>query len=130
MTMDEETIPTFDYIISKLNEYDLAYLHLSEPFTDVSEVPFAEQNIAKRYRPIYKGTLVINNSFDQESGNKIIEQGLADAVAYGKPFISNPDLVERFKENASLSEWDQTTFYTPGEKGFLDYPSLEEVKVG
>lgn len=130
MTMDEETIPTFDYIVSKLNDYNLAYLHLSEPFTDVSELPFAEPNIAKRYRPMYKGTLVINSAFDQEKGNQIIEEGLADAVAFGKPFISNPDLVERFAENAPLSEWDQNTFYTPSEKGFTDYPSLKKEKVG
>ncbi len=130
MTLDKDTIPTFDYIVNKLNEYDLAYLHLSEPFTDVSEVPFAEQNIAKRYRPIYKGTLVINSAFDQRSGNKVIEAGLADAVAFGKPFISNPDLPERIAENADWAEWDQNTFYTPGEKGYTDYMSLEEAKVG
>lgn len=130
MTMDEETIPTFDYIISKLNDYNLAYLHLSEPFTDVSALPFAEPNIAKRYRPMYKGTLVINSAFDQEKGNQVVEEGLADAVAFGKPFISNPDLVERFAENAPVAEWDQNTFYTPGEKGFTDYPSLKEEKVG
>lgn len=130
MTLDEQTIPTFDYIIDKLNEYNLAYLHLSEPFTDVSEIPFAEQNIAKRYRPVYKGVLVINNAFDQEKGNKVIEEGLADAVAFGKPFISNPDLPERFAHHAPLAEWDSATFYTPGEKGLTDYPSLEEAKVG
>ena len=130
MEMDEDTIPTFDYIIKKLNDYDLAYLHLSEPFTDVSELPFAEQNIAKRYRPMYQGTLVINSAFDQKTGNQIIEDGYADAVAFGKPFISNPDLPLRFVENAELAEWDTDTFYTPGEKGFTDYPSLEEAKVG
>jgi N-ethylmaleimide reductase len=130
MTMDEETIPTFDYIIKKLNEYHLAYLHLSEPFTDVSAIPFAEQHIAKRYRPLYHGTLVINNAFDREKGNKILEEGLADAVAFGKPFISNPDLVERFAENAQLANWDTKTFYTPGKEGYTDYPSLKEGKAG
>lgn len=128
MTMDEETIPTFDYIIEKLNQYDLAYLHLSEPFNDVSEIPFAEKEIAKRYRPMYKGTLIINAGFDQEKGNQVILEGLADAVAYGKPFISNPDLVERFAEKAPLADWDQATFYTPGEKGFTDYPKLSVSK--
>lgn len=130
MTMDEDTIPTFDYIINKLNDYDLAYLHLSEPFTHVSELPFGEPNIAQHYRPIYKGTLVINSNFDQKSGNQVIEEGLADAVAFGKPFISNPDLPERFAENAPLADWDQDTFYTPGAKGYTDYPSLKEEKVG
>lgn len=124
MTMDEETIPTFDYIVEKLNQYDLAYLHLSEPFNDVSKIPYAEKEIAKRYRPMYKGTLIINSNFDQERGNNVIANGLADAVAYGKPFISNPDLVERFAANAPLAEYDQSTFYTPGEKGFTDYPAL------
>ena len=66
----KETIPTFDYIVEKLNAYDLAYLHLSEPFTDVSEIDYLEPDIAKHYRPIYQGTLMINNGFDQEKGNK------------------------------------------------------------
>lgn len=121
MTMDEETIPTFDYIINKLNDYNLAYLHLSEPFNDVSEVPFAVTQIAKRYRPVYKGTLMINTAFDQEKGNAVIEAGDADLVAFGKPFISNPDLVERFSQNMPLTKWDKDTFYTPGAKGYLDY---------
>lgn len=124
MTLDEETIPTFDYIIKRLNDYNLAYLHLSEPFTDVTNVSGAEPNIAKHYRPMYKGTLIINSNFDQEKGNQIVEEGLADLVAYGKLFISNPDLVERFARNAKLNEWDQDTFYTPGPKGYTDYPML------
>jgi N-ethylmaleimide reductase len=125
MAMDEETIPTFDYLIEQLNRYDLAYLHLSEPFNDVSDIPYAEPQIAKRYRPIYKGNLIINSNFDQEKGNRIILEGLADAVAFGKPFISNPDLVERFKKGAELAEWDVKTFYTQGEKGYIDYPRLD-----
>lgn len=129
MTMDEETIPTFDYIVEKLNVYNLAYLHLSEPFNDVSGIPYAETQIAKRYRPMYKDVLIINADFDQEKGNKYILEGLADAVAYGKPYISNPDLVERFAQHAKLSSWGTDTFYTPGEKGFTDYPSLQEEKV-
>jgi N-ethylmaleimide reductase len=121
MTMDEETIPTFDYIVERLNNYDLAYLHLSEPFTDVSDLPYAVTKIAEHYRPIYKGVLMINNGFDQDSGNKVIEAGHADLVAFGKPYISNPDLVERFEQHVPLAEWDQSTFYTPGKKGYLDY---------
>jgi len=121
VTMDEETIPTFDYIIEKLNEYDLSYLHLSEPFTDVSEISFAETDIAKRYRPIYNGTLMINTNFDQEKGNEVLENGDADLVAYGKPFISNPDLVERFEQHVELDAWDEDTFYSGGKEGYLDY---------
>ncbi|MCB9480428.1 MAG: alkene reductase [Desulfobacteraceae bacterium] len=125
MTLDENTIPTFDYIVNKLNDYDLSYLHLSEPFTDVTELVHAEPEIAKRYRPIYKGTLMINSAFDQKKGNAFIEEGLADLVAYGKPFISNPDLVKRFEKDAELTPWDESTFYTPDEKGYTDYPFME-----
>jgi N-ethylmaleimide reductase len=53
---------------------------------------------------------MINSNFDQETGNKIIEDGDADLVAYGKPYISNPDLVERFENNLELAVWDQDTF--------------------
>ncbi len=126
MTLDEETIPTFEYIVKQLNNYNLAYLHLSEPFTDVSEVPHAVTNIAKHFRPLYKGTLIINSEFDQEKGNAIIEAGLADMVAYGKLYISNPDLVERFKTNAPIAEWNEDTFYTPGKKGYIDYEFLDK----
>lgn len=129
MTMDEQTIPTFDYIIGKLNDYDLAYLHLSEPFNDVSDIPYAETQIAKRYRPIFNGMLMINAGFDQEKGNKVIEDGDADLVAYGKPYVSNPDLVERFAAHIPLSDWDAGTFYTPGEKGYLDYEAKTAEKV-
>jgi N-ethylmaleimide reductase len=128
MEVDEETIPTFDYIVKKLNEYSLAYLHLSEPFSDVSDKPYLVQHIAEHYRPLYRGTLIINSNFDREKGNAVIEAGNADLVAYGKLFISNPDLVERFAQGAELAEWDQKTFYTPGPRGYTDYPVLEEVK--
>jgi N-ethylmaleimide reductase len=126
MTMDGDTIPTFEYIIKKLNDYNLAYIHLSEPFSDVSKIPYAVSEIAKYFRPLYNGTLMINTSFDKEKGNKIIEDGLADLVAYGKPFISNPDLVERFENNLELADWDQDTFYTTGAKGYTDYPKASK----
>lgn len=128
MILNEETIPTFDHIIKKLNDYPLAYLHLSEPFSDVSNIPYAAPHIAKRYRPLYKGNLIINGGFDQERGNKVITEGLADMVAYGTLFIANPDLPERFEKGATLWEADKSTYYTPGEEGYIDYQSLEELQ--
>ena len=122
MTINEDTIPTFEYIIQKLNDYNLAYVHLSEPFTDVSNVPFAVTHIAEHFRPLYKGTLMINTAFTQETGNTVIADGHADLVAFGKPYISNPDLVARFENNIELTEWDEATFYTAGAAGYTDYP--------
>ncbi|MBC5993850.1 alkene reductase [Pontibacter cellulosilyticus] len=128
MTLNEDTIPTFDYIIENLNKYNLSYLHLTEASQSNYDVPHIEKHIAKRYRPIYKGNLIINGGFTQESGNKVIEEGDADMIAYGVPFISNPDLPERFAQNAELQEADSKTFYVPGAKGYIDYPSLAEVE--
>ena len=122
MTMDEDTIPTFEYIIKKLNDYNLSYIHLSEPFSDVSDIPYAVTEVAKHFRPLYNGTLMINGGFDQDSGNEVIASGNADLVAFGKPYISNPDLVERFEHGIELAEWDNDTFYTPGKEGYTDYP--------
>lgn len=122
MEVVEDTIPTFDYIIKKLNDaYDLAYIHLSEPFTDVSAVPYAVCDIAKRYRPMYKGILMINTGFTQSTGNKVIRDNEADMVAFGKLYVSNPDLVGRFREEKDTAGWDKDTFYTQGKEGYIDY---------
>lgn len=125
MTVDQDTIPTHEYIVNRLNDYGLAYVHFTEPFTDVSEVPYAVTEIAKHFRPIYKGLLMINKGFTKESGNQVIEDGYADMVAYGVPFIANPDLVQRFEEDAPLNAADQSTFYTFTAKGYNDYPKME-----
>ncbi len=122
MHIAEDTLPTFDYLVKKLNAYDLAYLHLSEPFTDVSDVPYAETQICRRFCPLYQGNLMINKGFGFDSGNAIIDSGEADMVAYGAPFIGNPDLVRRFQEGLPLAEADRSTYYTTGPKGYTDYP--------
>lgn len=124
--IDAETIPTFDYMVQRLNAYNLAYLHLCEPFVDVRQVPFAEPHIARHYRPLYQGTLMINGGFDQAKGNQVLAEGLADLVSFGIPFIANPDLAERFAQHAPLAPSDKGTFYTPGPQGYTDYPPLTQ----
>lgn len=124
ITMDETTIPTHEYIVKRLNDYGLAYLHLTEPFVPVDHLPFAVTEVAKHFRPLYKGTLIINRGFNKETATAVLEAGDADLVAFGVPFIANPDLVKRFETNAPLNEVDTQTFYTPGEKGYTDYPFL------
>ncbi|WP_293889546.1 MULTISPECIES: alkene reductase [unclassified Sphingobacterium] len=123
--VDDETIELYNYIVNRLNEYDLAYLHLIEPFTDVSDNPYAIQQVAKHFRKIYDGTIIINRGFNKESATKVLQEGDADLVSFGVPFIANPDLVQRFKTGAELNKPDQNTFYTPGEKGYTDYPFLK-----
>ena len=122
--VDDETIALYDYIIGRLNDYDLAYIHLIEPFTDVTGNPDAIQQVAKHFRKIYNGTIIINRAFTKETANQTLNEGDADLVSFGVPFLANPDLVARFKADAILNQPDQSTFYTPGEKGYTDYPTL------
>lgn len=125
ITVDNWTLPTFEHIVERLNDYKgLAYAHITEPFVPVDNVPHAVREVAKHFRPRYRGTLVTNSGYTAETGNNIIEQGYADAVAFGKPFIANPDLVERILAGVQWAEADLHTFYTPGPKGYTDYPRI------
>lgn len=126
MLVDELTIPTHEYIVKELNNYGLAYLHLTEPFVPVDDVPHAVTKVAKHFRPLYKGTLIINKGFDKAKAIQVLEDGDADLVAFGVPFIANPDLVKRYETDAPLNTPDQATFYVPGAKGYTDYPFLSE----
>ncbi|OQP49016.1 alkene reductase [Niastella yeongjuensis] len=127
MMLDEESITVHEYIVRELNSYDLAYIHLTEPYTQVADHPFAVAEIAKHFRPLYNGNIIINKGFSRETGNVVIKDNLADLVAFGAPFIANPDLVERFKTDAPLNAPDPSTFYGVGPKGYTDYPSLSDI---
>lgn len=125
MTPDEEMIPMFQYILEKLSEYNLAYLQVEGPAQDLTGTPaeVLQDNYFNHFRKHYRGTLMANLGFTQESANAILQEGTADLVSFGVPFIANPDLVERFKYNLPLSQSNRDTFYTGGENGYTDYPS-------
>lgn len=122
---DENTIATYDYILNKLNNYELAFVELVGPAIDLKGTPIAvlQDNFYAHFRKVYKGTLMANLGFNQQTANEIIENGLADLVSFGTPFIANPDLVERFEKDLTLTAPDRDTFYTSGAKGYTDYPS-------
>lgn len=121
---DGETIATYDHILDKLNGYGLAYVHLVGPAVDLkgTAIEALRDDYFFHYRKIYKGTLMANLGFTQKSGNDIIEEGLADLVSFGALYIANPDLVERFGQYAPLAAASPDTYYTGGEKGYIDYP--------
>lgn len=123
---DDETKQLFEYIITKLNTYSLAYLHIGGYVEADDHNP--TQSIletAKHYRKLYKGSYIINRGFTKELADDAIEQNVADLISFGELFISNPDLVKRFELNTKLQKADQSTFYSTGEKGYIDYPFLE-----
>lgn len=113
----------FAYVAQKLNEYNLAYLHVVDALegdirhgANVVELPVL--------RDAYKGLLIVNGGYDKVKGNMAIENHLANAISYAKLFLANPDLPERLKKNTKLNEADSGTFYTQDEKGYTDYPTL------
>ena len=115
---DSEPHVTFPNVAALLNRFDLAYLHVLEPKAASEVAP-----VAHLIRAAYNGTLIMNGGFDLRSGNDALGAGEADAIAFGVPFIANPDLVERYRYNLPLSDADPETYYTPGRQGYADYPT-------
>jgi len=110
----EEVYPS---ILRRLNGLGLAYVHVGD---------FTGEGWHERLRPVYEGVYLAGAGLTKEAGEGLLARGLADAVVYGTKFISNPDLPERFRRGAPLNEPDKATFYTPGERGYTDYPSLAQ----
>ena len=126
MNLIEDTIETHEYLIKELNEYNLAYLHLTEPFTDVTNEKFAVQSVTEHFSGLYNGIIIANGNFDNESAIDTIESEKASLISFGKLFIANPDLVERFKYNWPLNKLDEKHIYSGGETGYTDYPFYQQ----
>lgn len=126
MQVDEQTLPTFEYVVQRANEYGLAYLHLTEPYFpgQLDDAPVKLDDLAGHIRTHARMPLVSNGGFDPARAEAQVASAKADAVAFGRAFISNPDLVERIRRGAELAPWDTATFYQGGERGYLDYPTL------
>jgi len=116
---------TYSYLIHELNNFHLAYIHLVEPRVAGNVDIAPEHDLGSdRFRPLVTGDtkLIAAGGYSQQTGNLAIAAGHADLIAFGRNFIANPDLVERFRENAPLNRYDRSTFYGGTEKGYLDYP--------
>lgn len=114
----------FNYVVEQLNQFNLAYLHAVEG--GIHGVGKADAFDFEQMRKLYKGAYMANLSYDKVRGNAAIASGHADVIAYGVPFIANPDLVERYKTDAALNEADSKSFYGGTEKGYTDYPFLKD----
>lgn len=120
---DSDPQKHFTYVCKKLNEFNLAYLHIIDALEgDIRHgANVVELSIL---RDAYKGVLIANGGYTKERGNQAIENNLVDAVSFGTLFLANPDLPERFKTNSTLNEANTDTFYTQDEKGYIDYPCM------
>ncbi len=119
---DSDPAGLFTYVVKRLNDFRLAYLHIIEPLNrNAGILKSLPAGFTPHFRELYTGTLMTNGGYDAESGNKAVAGGIADLVSYGKPFISNPGLVRKFYEGSAVSPWDENTFYTQGREGYTDY---------
>jgi N-ethylmaleimide reductase len=123
---DSNPVQTFTHATQSLNQFQLAYLHILEALPGHFLAAEGER-VSPYIREVYKGTLMLNGGYDAETGAAAITTGKANLIAYGIPFIANPDLPERIRLNADLNPADPSTFYTPGIKGYTDYPVLQMV---
>lgn len=132
MAANADTIATFDYILKRLDTYDLAHVLVSGLAMDVSNTSIASlagDQIFLHVRQFYKGTLMANGDFDLVRANRIIGTGVADLVAFGRPYISDPDLVERLRDGLPLTPPDVATIYrgrSGPSDGYTDYTAAHK----
>jgi 2,4-dienoyl-CoA reductase-like NADH-dependent reductase (Old Yellow Enzyme family) len=114
----------FIYVASQLDQYGLAYLHIMDGL-GFGFHELGEPMQLSEFREVFKNPMIGNTGYTLESAEQALQNGYADLIAFGRPFISNPDLVARFKNNVPLNpEADVSTWYTPaGSKGYTDFPT-------
>jgi N-ethylmaleimide reductase len=114
---------TFDHATGLLNKYGLAFLHILEGLPGTT-MHMSGASVHPGLRKIFKGPLILNGGYDRASGEAALASGAADAVAIGVPFIANPDLVERLRQNAPLAESSMSTWYMGGAEGYAGFKTL------
>ena len=122
---DSDPEPLFVAAAEALAEIGIAFLELREPGRDGTFGKGSVDPIAPAIRKAFKAPLVLNSDYDGPSGEAALREERADAITFGRPFISNPDLVQRLAEGAELTPDDRATWYSPGPEGYVDYPELE-----
>jgi N-ethylmaleimide reductase len=127
---DDDPEQTFGYVAEKLNDYKLAYLHIINPAAAQVEKGLPPEPRALRMveliRSKYRGKLMLCGGFDRDSAEAWLALGRADVIAFGRKFLANPDLPERFRLRAPLNKDDPSTYYGGGAKGYTDYPTLAQ----
>jgi N-ethylmaleimide reductase len=125
---DSDRWATYSYAVQQLNGRDIAYIHLVSPRVSGPNDSDPEFDLGpEKFRPLITGNtrLIVAGGYSPQVAESVLQREEADAVAFGRLFISNPDLPRRIELGASLNAYDRSTFYARGVEGYLDYPSLE-----
>lgn len=123
---DRDPVAVYSLAAKALNEIGIAFLELREQGPDGTFGKSDQPKISPAIRPLFDGPLVLNQDFDGAGAQAALDSGIADAIAFGRPFISNPDLVERLSVGAPFAPDVMATWYSRGPQGYIDYPPLAE----
>lgn len=115
---DSDPAALFSHVAQELGSRKLAFLFVREAWCEISLLP--------EIKRLFGGPVIANQDIDAATGEKLMQQGVADAISFGRAFIANPDLVQRLRINAPFNTPDPQTFYGDGPKGYTDYPALPE----
>jgi N-ethylmaleimide reductase len=119
-TVDATPIDTYTAAAALLNKYKVVYLHIAE--VDWDDAPDTPQSFKQAVREVYQGVLIYAGRYNREKAEQAITKGVADLIAFGRPFVANPDLANRIKEGYPLAQLDAETLFGGGQKGLTDYP--------
>ena len=125
---DSDPIPLFTALAERLEELKVPWIELREAHQPTSAGAVPTQPVSPAMRPLYSGKILLNSDYDGASARERMGEGIADGISFGRPFISNPDLVRRLAIGAPLSPGDVETYYSGGAEGYVDYPALDEAE--
>ncbi|MCB1168118.1 MAG: alkene reductase, partial [Leptospiraceae bacterium] len=123
LTLHDGIHEQYTALIQGLEKLGPVYVHLVDHSPMGAPVP--EPRTVEAIRKAFSRTLILSGGYNAETAEKALEENKGDLIAFGRPMLANPDLVERFRNGAALNDPDMNTFYTPGEAGYLDYPVLQ-----
>ncbi|WP_152208129.1 alkene reductase [Marinobacter changyiensis] len=125
---DEDPLETFGVLARHLNDLGIAYIEVVEDSFQGNHANGRPESVIDAIQANFNGSYIANGAYTAEEARRRISAGRCDLVTFGRPFIANPDLPERFRKDAPLNEWDDSTFYGGDVKGYTDYPTLADQK--
>jgi 2,4-dienoyl-CoA reductase-like NADH-dependent reductase (Old Yellow Enzyme family) len=124
--VDPDPVALYSAVAKRLQELKVPWIEMREPGADTTFGSGATERVSPAMRKHYSGVIALNSDYDGASGQARLDEGVVDAIAFGRTFLANPDLVARISAHTELNEPDGKTFYTQGPEGYTDYPTLED----